>query len=133
MTTAERAELQDLHRESAKMIKADNRAAYAEANDAFHAAIYKGAHNAYLDELTRTARGRVAPFRRAQFDEPGRLAKSHAEHGRVLRAILRADGDAAYAEMRAHISVVRTAVEAVVRPEKPTGHVPNAASELVKD
>ena len=51
---------------------------YHEVNEAFHGAIYAGAHNAYLAELTLATRARVQPFRRAQFRNLGRLAKSHA-------------------------------------------------------
>ena len=46
------------------------------------ARIYAGAHNAYLAELTLATRARVQPFRRAQFRNLGRLAKSHGEHER---------------------------------------------------
>ena len=45
----------------------------------------------YLAELTLATRVRVLPFRRAQFRNLGRLAKSHAEHDRVVVAILRGD------------------------------------------
>ena len=113
MTAGERKHLQAVHAQAGHFVQLPDRAAYVAANDAFHSAIYEGAHNGYLAELTRSARRRVSPFRQAQFDEPGRLAKSHGEHDGVLDAILRGDGDAAYAAMRAHLSVVRTAVEEV--------------------
>ena len=63
--------------------------------------------------LALNVRTRCAPFRRAQFETLGRLAKSHAEHEAVVTAIQRGDADAAATEMRAHIIVVRTAVDAV--------------------
>jgi len=50
---------------------------------------------------------RVQPFRRAQFRNLGRLAKSHAEHDRVVIAILRGDKAGAANAMRAHIELVR--------------------------
>jgi DNA-binding GntR family transcriptional regulator len=50
---------------------------------------------------------RVQPFRRAQFRNLGRLAKSHAEHDRVVVAIMRGDKNGAAAAMRAHIELVR--------------------------
>ena len=80
--------------------------AYSDANVAFHSAIYAGAHNAHLAELTLATRVRVSPYRRAQFRNLGRLAKSHIEHERVVMAILRGDRDGAAAAMRAHISIV---------------------------
>ena len=113
MTSAERIELQHIHDAAALLVQRSDREGYIDANDRFHGAIYAGAHNTCLSDLTRTIRQRVAPFRLAQFDKPERLAKSHAEHGRVLQAIQRADGATAYAEMRAHIVVVRTAAENV--------------------
>ena len=80
---------------------------YHEANESFHGAIYAGTHNSYLAEITAMTRLRVAPFRRAQFRNLGRLAKSHAEHDRVVLAILRGDKTGAAAAMRAHIELVR--------------------------
>ena len=51
---------------------------------------------------------RVQPFRRAQFRNLGRLAKSHVEHDRVVLAILRGDrAGAAGADARAHHDGVR--------------------------
>ena len=64
---------------------------FHEVNERFHNAIYAGAHNGYLAEMTLATRVRVQPFRRAQFRNLGRLAKSHAEHDRVVVAIMRGD------------------------------------------
>src|SRR5258707_612293 len=60
--------------------------------------------------VSRT-RVRVHPFRRAQFQNLGRLAKSHAEHDRVVVAIMRGDRPGATAAMRAHIELVRDEYE----------------------
>src|SRR5262245_27498737 len=83
-----------------------------EVNEAFHATIYTGAHNSYLAEMTHATRTRVQPFRRAQFRNLGRLAKSHLEHDRVVIAILRGDREGAAAAMRLHIMTVCEAYEA---------------------
>src|SRR4030088_293293 len=56
-------------------------------------------------------RVRVQPCRRAQFRNLGRLAKSHAEHDRVVVAIMRGDKAGAAAAMRAHIELVRDEYE----------------------
>ena len=58
-------------------------------------------------EITLATRVRVQPFRRAQFRNLGRLAKSQAEHDCVVVAILRGDRVGASAAMRAHIELVR--------------------------
>ena len=52
----------------------------------------------------------MQPFRRAQFRNLGRLAKSHMEHDQVVDAILRGDRAAA-AAMRVHIITVREEYE----------------------
>jgi DNA-binding GntR family transcriptional regulator len=113
MTAAERRSLLALQDESARLVSAGNREGYVEFNNRFHEAIYSGAHNAFLADLAVTVRKRCAPFRRAQFETLGRLAKSHAEHGAVVTAIQRGDADGAARAMRSHIAVVRTAVDAV--------------------
>lgn len=114
MTTPERESLDALHTGMAALVRAGDAAGYAEANDQFHNSIYDGAHNAYLGEITRSTRQRVSPFRRAQFGALGRLAKSHAEHGAVVEAILQGDHMAAETAMRRHIAIVEDAYQQVV-------------------
>ena len=109
MTAAERNSLDQMHRDMASIVSAGDRLAYIKANEAFHNAIYCGAHNAYLEDVTRKTRQRLQPFRRAQFATLGRLAKSHAEHGQVVEAILRGNGAVAEDFMRAHITQVEDA------------------------
>ena len=107
MTAAERRHLLALQEDGARLVSAGNREAYVDFNNRFHEAIYRGAHNDFLAELALSVRTRCAPFRRAQFETLGRLAKSHAEHDAVVTAIQRGDADAAATEMRAHIIVVQ--------------------------
>jgi DNA-binding GntR family transcriptional regulator len=111
MTREERTALDGLHAEMAGIVRDGDTTRYAEANDAFHARIYEGAHNAYLGEITRSTRQRLQPFRRAQFSALGRLAKSHAEHGLIVEAILRADRGEAELAMRKHIVIVGDEVQ----------------------
>jgi DNA-binding GntR family transcriptional regulator len=66
---------------------------------------------AYLAEITLATRVRVQPFRRAQFRNLGRLAKSHHEHDLVVTAIMRGDRDGAMRAMREHIVTVRVEYE----------------------
>jgi DNA-binding GntR family transcriptional regulator len=107
MTVSERHALQSLHEQLRAISYLGDPQRFHEINEAFHNAIYAGAHNAYLAELALATRKRVQPFRRAQFRNVGRLAKSHAEHDRVVLAILQGDRTAATASMRAHIDTVR--------------------------
>lgn len=115
MTAAERRGLQEIHDESAAFVAAGDRVSYIEANNRFHEAIYAGAHNTFLTEMTLSVRQRLAPFRRAQFETLGRLARSHFEHGRVTQAIQRGDAEMATRDMRAHLAIVRDQVDAFTR------------------
>lgn len=109
MTVAERNALDGMHSEMSGIVNAGDRQAYIRFNELFHNAIYSGAHNAYLEEVTRQTRQRLQPFRRAQFSTLGRLARSHAEHGAVVEAILRGGRTEAGERMRAHITLVEDA------------------------
>ena len=112
MSPAERGALETVHEELRALIQGGDPQRYHEVNEAFHAAIYAGTHNAYLAEMTHATRSRVQPFRRAQFRNLGRLAKSHLEHDNVVLAILRGDRSGAAGAMRLHIMKVREEYEA---------------------
>ena len=112
MSPAERGQLESVHEELRTLIQSGDPQRYHEVNEAFHAVIYAGAHNDYLAEMTHATRRRVQPFRRAQFRNLGRLAKSHVEHDCVVVAILRGDREGAAAAMRAHIMLVCQEYEA---------------------
>ena len=106
MTPIERRRLQNLHESMAALVRRGGRDDYAAANVAFHVCVYSGAHNEILADFARSLRRRLAPFRRAQFRAEGRLARSHAEHGKVVEAILACDAAAAHAAMFHHMSLV---------------------------
>jgi len=107
MLPAERRQLEAVHEELRVLSYAGNPERFHEVNERFHNAIYAGSQNGYIAEITLATRVRVQPFRRAQFRNLGRLAKSHAEHDRVVVAIMRGDRVGASAAMRAHIELVR--------------------------
>jgi DNA-binding GntR family transcriptional regulator len=111
MTTPERRALELVHDEMRALIQTGDPQRFHEVNEAFHSAIYSGAHNNYLAEMTVATRSRVQPFRRAQFRTLGRLAKSHTEHDRVVLAILRGERERAATAMREHIGTVRETYE----------------------
>jgi DNA-binding GntR family transcriptional regulator len=106
-----RQQLEAVHEELRLLSYAGNPDRFHEVNERFHNTIYAGSQNAYIAEITLATRVRVQPFRRAQFRNLGRLAKSHAEHDRVVVAILRGDKAGAEAAMRAHIELVRDEYE----------------------
>jgi DNA-binding GntR family transcriptional regulator len=106
MTAGDRRALEATHEDLRALIGSGDPQRYHDSNEAFHGTIYAGAHNDYLAELTLATRLRVQPFRRAQFRNLGRPAKSHDEHDRVVQAIRRSDRAAAAGAMRAHIMTV---------------------------
>jgi DNA-binding GntR family transcriptional regulator len=107
MPAADRRALEALHEELRHLSHTGNPERFHEVNELFHNAIYAGAQNDYIAELTLATRVRVQPFRRAQFRNLGRLAKSQVEHDCVVEAIMRGDRTGAAAAMRAHIELVR--------------------------
>lgn len=109
MASQERQDLEALHERMGALVRAGDPRAYGEANVAFHQAIYAGAHNGYLADLTAATRRRLAPFRRAQLDAGDRIARSHAEHGAVVQAILRGDRQSAAGAMHGHLTNTATA------------------------
>ena len=111
MTPVQRNRLEAVHEELRVLSHAGNPDRFHEVNERFHNTIYAGSQNDYIAEITLATRVRVQPFRRAQFRNLGRLAKSHAEHDRVVVAILRGDKIGAAAAMRAHIELVRDEYE----------------------
>lgn len=113
MTPSERSGLRDLHEAMGRMAGDGDREAYVTANQEFHALLYAGAHNSVVEEIAVALRRRLTPFRRAQFQAVGRLERSHAEHGSVVRAVLARDAAAANAAMLIHMSIVEDAFETV--------------------
>jgi DNA-binding GntR family transcriptional regulator len=112
MSPVERHRLEAVHEELRVLSYAGNPDRFHEVNERFHNTIYAGSQNGYIAEMTLATRVRVQPFRRAQFRNLGRLAKSHLEHDRVVVAILRGDRDGAASAMREHIMLVCQEYEA---------------------
>ena len=106
MTPGERRVLETQHQESARLVHRGTEDVYEAHNTEFHSRLYAGAHSKHIQELALLTRSRLAPFRRAQFRLPGRLAKSWAEHDAIVMAILRGDGEAAGNSAKAHVSIV---------------------------
>lgn len=105
MTAADQEELTALHRRCAEVIESGDADAYYEANRRFHEAIYVGCRNTYLEEMTRSLRNRVSPYRRIQLRHPGRLRRSWEEHDAIVKAIVASDPDTAREATKRHIAV----------------------------
>ena len=118
MTPVERRRLQARHEAMIALSAKGDPAAYSDANVGFHLAIYAGAHNEPIADVTRGLRRRLGPFRRAQFQVEGRLTRSTEEHGAVVKAILSGDAPAAHAAMLHHVGLVEDAFEAFAADKK---------------
>ncbi|KQP16688.1 MULTISPECIES: GntR family transcriptional regulator [unclassified Methylobacterium] len=130
MTPAERAQLRLLHERMGVLAEAGDHDSYVVANQDFHGLLYEGAHNTVVDEIARNLRRRLTPYRRVQFQAPGRLARSHAEHGLVVRAVLARDAAAANSAMLVHMSVVEDAFETL---DAQSAAAREAAGERARD
>ncbi|MFK0331014.1 GntR family transcriptional regulator [Rhizobium sp. NPDC090275] len=109
MTVDERHALELEHRASARLVHANAQEDYAAHNTEFHTRLYRGAHNDHIYEMVTQTRARLAPFRRAQFRLPGRLAKSYDEHDVIVTAIMRGDSAAASQAAFSHVAIVSDA------------------------
>lgn len=110
MTMEERAALMRAHGAMAVMVRAGDAAGYEEANTRFHQLIYSGSHNEDLAEIAETMRMKLAPFRRSQLEDAGRIGKSNAEHDQIIKAILERDGPAADLALRRHLLLAAQAM-----------------------
>jgi len=125
MTPVERRGLQRLHERMGEMAARELVEDFVAANETFHTMVYSGAHNSFLEEATLTLRRRVAAYRRAQFRTAGRLARSHAEHDAVVKAIVSAEPARAHAAMLHHVDLVEASFEKLIAR---SGRAPRPAS-----
>lgn len=133
MTPGERIALQSIHHRALEAVKTRDIDAYDAANRQFHAAIYRGTHNAFLADHAAALRLRLAPFRRAQFVPEHRLEQSYAEHEGLITAVLRADGEEAARLMRAHMLIASAAlVDYLGETSTKLGHSARAEANVAR-
>ncbi len=77
------------------------------ANDRFHDAIYAGAANPCLVELIQQLRRQVHVVRFHAWALPGRIARSLAEHRRMVEALETRDGDGLAELTQTHMQVAK--------------------------
>jgi DNA-binding GntR family transcriptional regulator len=111
MSPIERRELSRMHEHMAELARAGMIPEFVQANERFHSLIYSGAHNVILAEAATSLRRRLALYRRSQFRTAGRLARSHAEHDEVVKAVVSGDPARAHAAMLHHVSLVEASYE----------------------
>jgi DNA-binding GntR family transcriptional regulator len=81
---------------------ADN---YYYENEAFHDAIYKASHNAFLYGECSALHRRLKPYRRLQLRVANRVAVSFQEHDAIVGAILARDSPRAQMLLRDHVVI----------------------------
>lgn len=111
MSRADKEALMLLHVAGAEHVREGAIDAFRAHNERFHNAIYRGAGNAFLMDVTLGVRLRLSPFRRMQFELYRRIEGSQREHAAVVAAIFEGDGEAAARAMRGHILIVRHKVD----------------------
>ena len=105
ITRPERDELLAAHKAASALVESDDADDYYAANARLHEVIYAASHNEFLKDTVSSIRNRCAPYRRLQLRQPGRLAKSNAEHEAIVTAILAGQEERAGQLIRAHILV----------------------------
>jgi len=113
MTMSERAELERLHQQMNALAEAGDHGRYDTANAAFHELLFQGSHNSDLAAMAQALRVKLAPFRKYQLKDTGRLKRSCIEHQQIVDAILDQDGRAAETALRRHL--VSAAQEVLIR------------------
>lgn len=96
--------LQSVHLSSAPAVEGRDYDAYYQCNVAFHETIYQAGRNPFLAEQTMNLRNRLAPYRRSQLHQNGRLRGSFDEHARILAALQSQDPVATERLMRGHLT-----------------------------
>ena len=78
---------------------------YYAQNTLFHQAIYRAAHNGFLEAETLRLQAILQPYRRRQLQAQGRVRRSLQEHHRIFAAIRAGDEAAAAQAMSDHVLV----------------------------
>lgn len=105
MDLPQRQRLKQLHEESRVFVDTYDPESYEKANASFHGLLYEASLNRYLEEQILMIRKRTRAYRQDHFRMPQRLAKSWADHGRIVDAVLICDAQAASQAMIDHIAI----------------------------
>lgn len=85
----------------------------AELDERFHTDLVAAAGNPEIARVHRAATERIRIVRRLDFTQPDRIARTYAEHGAILEAILTRDAERACALLQAHIGDSQAAVRKI--------------------
>ena len=104
ITEPELALLTKILKNSAPFVETGSYDDYYTCNVEFHEIIYQASRNAFLSEQTIQLRNRLAPYRRSQLHQNGRLSGSYNEHTQILKALKSRDSDKTGFLMREHLT-----------------------------
>lgn len=99
--------LRDLVKAHEQAMRAQDRHAFHEADEAFHATLAQMSGLSSVWSLIQTAKVQVDRYRRLTLPQPGRFRRVIAEHRRIVAAVAKRDGVAAAAAMGAHLDGLR--------------------------
>ncbi|MEL0659855.1 GntR family transcriptional regulator [Psychromonas arctica] len=89
MSKEERDTLLAIHLDSHKHVVSGDIDAYDKSNIQLHTALFRGCHNRYVEEAVISARAKVAPYRKVQFNILDRAKSSYAEHDEIIKAVIK--------------------------------------------
>ncbi|MEM6759150.1 MAG: GntR family transcriptional regulator [Pseudomonadota bacterium] len=99
-----RAEIENAQAQCVAAAESGDRAAYLNANEAFHTAIYRATGNPYIAEIAAEFRQRTGPFRAKKFASAEDLIASAQSHQELIDDIFSEDSATAGQSMRAHMT-----------------------------
>jgi DNA-binding GntR family transcriptional regulator len=105
-TLPQKAALREVHERLIEALANGDPEQFYAINSEFHDLLYDAAHTHFLADQTRALRRRVSVYRRRVTHQPGRMAATIGEHERIIEAIERADGAAAFDAANEHVNLL---------------------------
>jgi DNA-binding GntR family transcriptional regulator len=102
---AERSELIELHQQMGALLGAEHRTRYIELDYRFHGLLIRAARNTSLKDHLSQCLKRIAPIRRTSMEMTRNMQAAHAEHERLVGAVLEGDADLAERIMIEHVAL----------------------------
>jgi len=122
-------EMRNIHGQSERAVEIGDYDAYYACNVHFHETLYAASRNTFLAEQTMALRNRLAPYRRSQLHQHGRLPGSFAEHENILKAIEGGDAEGVEELMKQHLSAQGGSVQDFIAT-LPTDMLSQTASRM---
>lgn len=99
----QRAELERLQQECLIAAEKEDRRAFIENNEKFHALIYQATQNQFLARIASEFRQKSSPFRSARLETKEQLIRAAQSHTRIVDLIIKAKSDGDFQALRDHI------------------------------